>query len=347
MRGEPGRSCTPRGSRAGDAHPVAGRRSRPIPPEPAPAASGFGALQAWCAVAARAVYFSVRSASPRVSRFLSSLLARAGRAGLVTASVAAAAFPLVVAGIRIGHGVAERGRYLYYPPHWDSGWSPAAVSGQGALPGEASDLGVGGIADAVLPLRVMAYTAKPGDTFSGIARDFGLELDTVSSLNRTWGNGVHTVSIGERIRVPNQNGITLTIRGTLEDVCRQYDVLPETVLAANGVRAADVAAGSVLFFPGVQHRGAEKELVAGTAFFIPVAGWVSSSYGYRGGSLRLGPAQGALRRRSGRAARHAGTCCPLRNGVGSPARTRCSAGRCSSGTTSASAPSTPTSTASR
>lgn len=235
----------------------------------------------WARLLCRATYVSLRSAAPGFVAGVSVLLERCGRVGLLVAALASSSFPIVVAGARIGYGVAERGRYLYYPPNWDAARRRPASLGATTDGKDTSDFGVGGMAEAVLPLRVMTYTARPGDTFSGIAEAFGLELDTVSSLNRTWGNGVHTVAIGEGIRVPNQNGIYLTVRKTLEDICKENDVLPETVLAANGVSAAEVRAGSSLFFPGVQHWGAEKELVAGTAFFLPVQGWMSSNYGYR------------------------------------------------------------------
>ena len=242
----------------------------------------------WSRALGRAAAVSLRSAAPRLATGVSVLLDRCGRAGLVAAALVSSSFPLVVAAVRIAYGVADRGRYLYYPPHWDAARRPPAWTGTPTGSGDASSFGVGGVADAVLPLRVMTYTAKPGDTLSGIAEAFGLELDTLSSLNRTWGNGVHFVAIGEGIRVPNQNGIYLAVKKTLEEICKENDVLPETVLAANGVRAAHVQTGSTLFFPGVQHRGAERELVAGTAFFYPLLGWVSSGYGYRNDPFAAG-----------------------------------------------------------
>jgi murein DD-endopeptidase MepM/ murein hydrolase activator NlpD len=199
------------------------------------------------------------------------------------ATLAAVAFPLVVAAVRMGTIVVDRDRYYYYPPRWDS-VSRAAAPEAPAEPAPAEErFGVGGVADPVLPLRIMTYSAKPGDTLSGIATAFGLELDTVSSLNRNWGAGVHSVFIGEHIRIPNQNGIylTLTEKKRLEDLCKENDVLAETVLAANGIRASDAAAGSRLFFPGVQHRGVEAAIVSGTAFFSPVVGWISSGYEVR------------------------------------------------------------------
>ena len=209
------------------------------------------------------------------------LALRCGRQRIAAALVAAVAFPIAVAGLAVISTVVQSGRYLYYPPRWEATRHLVAAPASQHPGGGVDRAGMGGVSDPALPLRIMVYSAKPGDTLSGIASAFGLELDTVSSLNRDWGNGVHSVAIGEKVRIPNQNGIYLALRKSLEELCKDNGVLPETVLAANSLRASEVRSGSSLFFPGVQHRGVEKELVAGTAFLYPVMGWVSSGYGMR------------------------------------------------------------------
>jgi len=140
---------------------------------------------------------------------------------------------------------------------------------------------VGGAGVAVLPLDVKRYVVKEGDTLSGIAERLGLDLDTVASLNRHWGSGVHLVRVGEEVLLPNQDGIYLPAEEDLEKMCAARGVPLEAVLAANRLQAGEVRRGQLLFFPGVQHRGIERSVVIGTAFLRPVLGWTSSAYGYR------------------------------------------------------------------
>jgi murein DD-endopeptidase MepM/ murein hydrolase activator NlpD len=140
---------------------------------------------------------------------------------------------------------------------------------------------VGGEAAAVLPLDIKDYVAKEGDTLSAVAELFDLDLDTIASLNRQWGSGVHLVRVGERIRIPNQDGIYLPLDRPLERLCADKGVPPEAVLQANRLNRGELRPALQLFFPGVQHTGIERSVVIGTAFLRPVAGWTSSAYGYR------------------------------------------------------------------
>jgi murein DD-endopeptidase MepM/ murein hydrolase activator NlpD len=140
---------------------------------------------------------------------------------------------------------------------------------------------VGGAGAAVLPLDVKRYVVKEGETLSGIAERLGLDLDTIASLNRHWGSGVHLVRVGEEILVPNQDGIYLPAEADLSKMAAGKGVPLEAVLAANRLQPEQVRPGQPLFFPGVQHHGIERSVVIGTAFLRPVLGWTSSAYGYR------------------------------------------------------------------
>ena len=140
---------------------------------------------------------------------------------------------------------------------------------------------VGGGATAVLPLDIKRYVVKEGETLSGIAERLDLDLDTLASLNRQWGSGVHLVRVGEEIMVPNQDGIYLAVEASLEKQCAAKGVPVEAVLAVNRVAAGEAKPGVKLFFPGVQHTGIERSVIVGSAFLRPVAGWSSSAFGYR------------------------------------------------------------------
>jgi murein DD-endopeptidase MepM/ murein hydrolase activator NlpD len=141
---------------------------------------------------------------------------------------------------------------------------------------------VGGHSYSPPPLSIMLYRARTGDTISGIAQKLGMDPDTVSSLNRVEGRGVHNITVGEDIRIPNQDGIYITVAGNLDALCEKHRVAAEEVLGANGITRESLAPGARLFFPGVQHTGYEYSLSTGVAVLNPLrAGWQSSSFGYR------------------------------------------------------------------
>ena len=140
---------------------------------------------------------------------------------------------------------------------------------------------VGGSSFVQPPLAILLYRAHTGDTMSGIATKLGMDIDTISSMNRVEGRGVHNVTVGELLKIPSQNGITLAIAADFDAQCRTYGVSPEDILAANSLSRADVSPGMRLFFPGVQHTGYARSLAVGVGVSLPIRGWESSPYGWR------------------------------------------------------------------
>ena len=184
-----------------------------------------------------------------------------------------------------GEPLYDQQAYLYYPSEWSQTLAMESLNkavGQSAERFAAQAGGHGGGMDmAPIILDIKQYRVRSGDTMSGIAHRFGLSLDTVASLNRTAGMGVHRLDIGEMIKVPNQNGIYLTVTD-LDELCRERGVLPDAVLHTNDITRDQLTPSMELFFPGVQHSGRELSLAIGTAFQRPArAGWISSRFGPR------------------------------------------------------------------
>jgi murein DD-endopeptidase MepM/ murein hydrolase activator NlpD len=185
-------------------------------------------------------------------------------------------------------------RMMYTPRGWPAGWAVMrAPAGGGAAqeirPGLRSRGGVGGASYALTPLSFMSYRVKPGDTITGIAGRLGMDPDTISSLNRSEGRGVHSLTVGEEISIPNQDGIYMAVNGDLDALCRKLNsqdpglsLDPDAVLGINGMSRSSLKPGTRLFFPGVQHRGWLYSLSLGVAVINPLrGGWESSGFGIR------------------------------------------------------------------
>jgi len=172
-------------------------------------------------------------------------------------------------------------RIVYDPSDWSLLFSNPTDQPVRPEKSPSSVPSVGGFAILTSPLAILLYTVKPGDTISGIATKLGLTTDTISTFNRPEGRGVHTVTVGEHMRIPSQDGIYLTLKGDFDELCRQNKVSPEEVLTANSLTRAGLAEGMQLFFPGVQHVGYALALQEGVAVALPLHGWETSSFGRR------------------------------------------------------------------
>ncbi len=174
-------------------------------------------------------------------------------------------------------------RPLYDPSDWSLLFGgPRAPAQQVGKSFAAPQDSLGGFSLVQPPVSFLLYRVKMGDTITGIAQKLGLNPDTISSLNRNEGRGVHNLTVGEQIRIPTQDGIFVTLDSDFDALCKKKGVSPEDVLAANSMTRADLAPGKQLFFPGVQHTGYEYSLSLGVAVSNPLPhAWESSGFGYR------------------------------------------------------------------
>lgn len=79
---------------------------------------------------------------------------------------------------------------------------------------------------------VMAYEIKSGDTLSGIAKRFGVTLETIIAANS--GLEARSIRPGDLVKVPTVSGVIHELRGeTVESVAALYGVSVQAILEAN------------------------------------------------------------------------------------------------------------------
>ena len=172
-------------------------------------------------------------------------------------------------------------RMLYDPTDWSLLFGAPRQAAVHPAAGTAAGQSMGGLSVIQPPVVYLLYRAHPGDTMGNIASHLGVSMDTLASMNRVQGQGVHNVMVGELLKVPSQDGIPAVLSGDFDAFCQKNSVAPDAVLSANGVSRADLHDGMVLFLPGVQHTGFQLALYTGTLVAMPLHGYESSPFGYR------------------------------------------------------------------
>ena len=145
------------------------------------------------------------------------------------------------------------------------------------------------------------YKIQKGDIIGVIAANFGLNADTLISVNNI--KNARQLQIGQNIFIPNQDGIIYSVKrgDTLEQIAKKYNSEITALSLANELLSDNVLAGSKIFIPGAKLDWMERQEVNGDLFIWPVSGYITSPYGYR-----ISPFGGARQFHSGIdiAARH-------------------------------------------
>jgi len=126
-----------------------------------------------------------------------------------------------------------------------------------------------------------SYTIQSGDIIGELADSFGLNQDTLISINGI--KNTRLIQIGQVLRVPNQDGILYTVKkgDTLEAIAEKHSSDAEAIRHANELFSDTVLAGTPLFLPGARLDWVERQEINGDLFIWPTAGYITSPYGYR------------------------------------------------------------------
>jgi murein DD-endopeptidase MepM/ murein hydrolase activator NlpD len=126
-----------------------------------------------------------------------------------------------------------------------------------------------------------SYTIKQGDTVGQIAWNFGLNQDTVLSVNTI--KNSRLLQIGQMLRIPNQDGILYKVKNgdSLTKIAENYQVEVSALRTVNELFSERINAGSTIFIPGAKLNLMDLQEINGDLFIWPVRGYITSRYGYR------------------------------------------------------------------
>jgi len=138
--------------------------------------------------------------------------------------------------------------------------------------------------EAFTKTRTLLYDShviQRGENISNLAISFGLNQDTIISVNKI--TAARLLQVGRVLKIPNQDGIYHTVRNgeTLETIAARYKADSESIKTANELFSDKVSTGTDLFIPGARLDWARLQEINGDLFIWPVNGAVTSNYGWR------------------------------------------------------------------
>jgi murein DD-endopeptidase MepM/ murein hydrolase activator NlpD len=130
-------------------------------------------------------------------------------------------------------------------------------------------------------LLYSTYSIQKNDIIGNLAEKFGLNEDTLISLNNI--KNARLIQIGHVLRIPNQDGILYTVKkgDTLDTIAERYSSDAVAIRFVNELFTDEALPGTSIFIPGGRLDWMERQEINGDLFIWPVTGRITSPYGYR------------------------------------------------------------------
>ena len=127
----------------------------------------------------------------------------------------------------------------------------------------------------------VTYTVEPGDTVSGIAYKFDLDMSTIISFNAI--DNVRRLQAGVELKIPPVDGVMHLVKGreNLSSIASSYNVDLEPILDINNIDSEVIHEGDKLFVPNAEMSYVSYHKAMGDLFIYPVRGSLSSGFGMR------------------------------------------------------------------
>ena len=142
----------------------------------------------------------------------------------------------------------------------------------------------GGTITAFTPPRTVSfgtYTVVQADTLDAIARRFGVQLDTLISMNGI--TNVRRLAAGTTLKIPNMDGVVHVVSkgDSLSALASRYDTTIVHIIDANDLSSQTIRPGQTLFIPGARLSSYQLKKALGELVVWPLSGRISSPFGYR------------------------------------------------------------------
>jgi len=126
-----------------------------------------------------------------------------------------------------------------------------------------------------------SHLIQSGDNISTLAVNFGLNQDTIISLNKVTNSRL--LQIGRVLKIPNQDGILHAVKNdeTISAIAEKYSVDKNDIQTINELFSENILAGKDLFIPGAKLDWVSLQEINGDLFIWPVNGAITSLFGYR------------------------------------------------------------------
>ena len=127
------------------------------------------------------------------------------------------------------------------------------------------------------PLNIRTHKVKPGESPAGIAKRYGVSIDTICGSNNL--KSYDYVDAGTTLRIPNKDGILYNMKegNNIVSLSNRYKIPVEKILAVNDFKNADfIPVDALVFIPDA------KPLNIFEGFLWPVSGRrITCGFGWR------------------------------------------------------------------